>query len=96
VTETAPFNLDNLAMTWSMLSPVLIIAVAAWLAWRRDFGMALILTASVLITFATSSVGALGALMVMIAGIVLKRRHLIRDLHAGENVGGFKQHKHVD
>jgi hypothetical protein len=50
------------------------------------------LTASVLVTFATSAVGALGALVVMIVGIVVKRRQLTRDLHAGQHVGGLEQH----
>ena len=61
-------------MTWTRFAPVLIIAVAAWFAWRRDFGWALILTGMALITIATSWVGALGAGLCMIAGIVLQVR----------------------
>ncbi len=54
--------------------PVLLIAVAAWYAWRRDFGWALIMIGMALGIIATSTVGALGGLVCMIAGIVLLAR----------------------
>jgi hypothetical protein len=53
-------------MTWiRVVLVVLLMAAAAWYAWRRDFGI-----------IATNWVGALGGLLCMIAGLVLLiRRH---------------------
>lgn len=54
-----------------MVVPVLLGAVAAWYAWRRDFGWALMMTGIALGIIATSWLGALGGLLCMIAGLVL-------------------------
>jgi hypothetical protein len=58
-------------MTLARIAPLLLVAVAAWFAWRRDFGWALLFTGIALGIIATSWVGVLGGLLCMMAGLVM-------------------------
>ena len=66
-------------MTWTRFVPLLLVAVAAWFAWRRDFGWALMFTGGALGIIATSWVGALGGLLCVVAGLalVVRRRRRV-------------------